>query len=104
VLKLFICQHYVSCDPSAGLCQLNGTQVARPVGRIPGVGKVTEEKLKQLEVQTIADLRAMDLPTREGRFGCYGAHLYELARGIDESDVRSSCPSSSNERSGGILW
>jgi len=55
-------------------------------------------------VQTIADLRAMDLPTLEGRFGCYGAHLYELARGIDESDVRSSCPSSSNERSGGILW
>src|SRR5438034_7848549 len=28
-----------------------------PVDRLPGVGKVTEEKLKQLEVQTIADLR-----------------------------------------------
>src|SRR5215472_15578043 len=33
-----------------------------PVGRIPGVGKVTEEKLKQLEVETIADLRILDLP------------------------------------------
>ncbi len=37
-----------------------------PVGRLPGVGKVTEEKLKHLEVQTIADLRRMDLPTLGG--------------------------------------
>src|SRR6267378_3775140 len=37
------------------------------VDRLPGVGKVTEEKLKQLEVQTIADLRRMDLATLEGR-------------------------------------
>src|SRR5882672_325772 len=33
------------------------------VGRLPGVGKVTEEKLKQLEVATIADLLQMDLAT-----------------------------------------
>src|SRR5690349_19965230 len=32
-----------------------------PVDRLPGVGKVTEEKLKHLEVQTIADLRRKDL-------------------------------------------
>src|ERR1700752_300524 len=29
-----------------------------PVGRIPGVGKVTEEKLKAFELHTIADLRS----------------------------------------------
>ncbi len=58
-----------------------------PVDRLPGVGKVTEEKLKQLKVQTIADLRRMDLATLEGRFGRYGVRLYELARGIDESEV-----------------
>ena len=34
----------------------------------------------------------MHLPTLEGRFGRYGARLYELARGIDESDVGSSRP------------
>jgi DNA polymerase-4 len=66
-----------------------------PVGRIPGVGKVTEEKLKQLEVQTIADLRRMDLPTLEGRFGRYGLRLYELARGIDESAVVPDRPTQS---------
>src|SRR6266851_4318066 len=58
-----------------------------PVDRLPGVGKVTDEKLKHLEVQTIADLRRMDLATLEGRFGRYGVRLYELAQGIDNSEV-----------------
>jgi DNA polymerase-4 len=33
-----------------------------PVGRLPGVGKVTEEKLKGFDVHTIADLRRFDCP------------------------------------------
>jgi len=66
-----------------------------PVDRLPGVGKVTEEKLKLLEVQTIADLRRMDLPTLEGRFGRYGVRLYELARGIDNSEVVPDRPTQS---------
>jgi DNA polymerase IV len=39
-----------------------------PVGRLPGVGKVTEEKLKGLDVHTIADLRRLDLSVLEARF------------------------------------
>src|SRR3989454_6660791 len=66
-----------------------------PVDRLPGVGKVTGEKLKQLEVQTIADLRRMDLPKLEGRFGRYGVRLYELARGIDNSEVVPDRPTQS---------
>jgi DNA polymerase-4 len=66
-----------------------------PVDRLPGVGKVTEEKLKQIEIQTIADLRRMDLPTLEGRFGRYGVRLYELARGIDNSEVVPDRPTHS---------
>jgi DNA polymerase IV len=66
-----------------------------PVDRLPGVGKVTEEKLKQLEVQTIADLRRMDLATLEARFGRYGLRLYELARGIDNSEVVPDRPTQS---------
>src|SRR5213592_3342009 len=65
------------------------------VGRLPGVGKVTEEKLKHLEVQTIANLRRMDLATLEGPFGRYGVRLYELARGIDESEVVPDRPTQS---------
>jgi DNA polymerase IV len=66
-----------------------------PVGRIPGVGKVTEEKLKGFDVRTIADLRRMPLATLEGRFGRYGGRLYELARGIDESAVVPDRPTQS---------
>jgi DNA polymerase-4 len=66
-----------------------------PVGRLPGVGKVTEDKLKHLEVQTIADLRRIDLATLEGRFGRYGVRLYELARGIDHSEVVPDRPTQS---------
>src|ERR1700722_15681950 len=47
-----------------------------PVGRLPGVGKVTEEKLKSLEIQTITDLQKLDLATLESSFGRYGLRLY----------------------------
>jgi DNA polymerase-4 len=65
------------------------------VARIPGVGKVTEEKLKSLEIETIADLRRMELPALERRFGRYGVRLYELARGIDNSEVIPDRPTQS---------
>jgi DNA polymerase-4 len=66
-----------------------------PVGRVPGVGKVTEGKLKGFEVQTIADLRRLDLSTLETRFGRYGVRLYELARGVDASKVVPDRPTQS---------
>ena len=66
-----------------------------PVGRIPGVGKVTEEKLKGLTIQTVADLRRLELSVLERRFGRYGVRLYELARGIDESAVVPDRPTQS---------
>src|SRR3981189_3671511 len=36
-----------------------------PVGRLPGVGKVTEEKLKARAIDTVADLRKLELATLE---------------------------------------
>jgi DNA polymerase-4 len=66
-----------------------------PVGRLPGVGKVTEEKLKSSEIQTIADLRRMELSTLERRFGRYGVRLYGLARGVDKSEVIPDRPTQS---------
>jgi DNA polymerase-4 len=66
-----------------------------PVGRLPGVGKVMEQKLKGLHVETVADLRKMELPTLENRFGRYGVRLYELARGIDGSEVIPDRPTKS---------
>ena len=66
-----------------------------PVGRLPGVGKVTEEKLGKLEIQTVRDLRRVDLPALEHHFGRYGRRLYELARGIDDSAVVPDRPTQS---------
>lgn len=66
-----------------------------PVSRLPGVGRVTEEKLKSFQVQTVGDLRALGLSTLERRFGRYGVRLYELARGIDKSEVVPDRPTQS---------
>jgi DNA polymerase-4 len=66
-----------------------------PVGRIPGVGKVTEKNLEDLNIKTVADLRAQDLSALEARFGRYGLRLYQLARGIDNSPVVPDRPTKS---------
>ena len=59
----------------------------QPVGRLPGVGKVTGEKLAKLGIQTVEDLRSLDLSVLEHEFGHYGLRLHELARGTDDSQV-----------------
>jgi len=66
-----------------------------PVGRLPGVGKVTEEKLAKLGIKTVGDLRRLDRPALEESFGRYGLRLHELARGIDESEVVPDRPTQS---------
>ena len=66
-----------------------------PVRRLPGVGKVTGEKLAKLGAQTVRDLRTLDLPVLEQHFGRYGQRLHELARGIDDSDVVPDRPTQS---------
>jgi len=66
-----------------------------PVGRIPGVGKVTEKNLEDMNIKTVGDLQAKDLATLEARFGRYGLRLYQLARGIDHSPVVPDRPTKS---------
>lgn len=65
------------------------------VERLPGVGKVTEEKLEKLGAKTVNHLRSLDLATLEAHFGRYGVRLYELARGIDENPVVPNRPTQS---------
>lgn len=66
-----------------------------PVGRLPGVGKVTGEKLEKLAIRTVGELRALDVPMLEGHFGRYGLRLYQLARGRDDSQVVPNRPTQS---------
>jgi DNA polymerase-4 len=84
----------------------NGLFVIRPdeidaflspllVARLPGVGKVTERKLGEMGIQTIEDLRVLDATALEERFGRNGLRLYQLARGIDHSEVIANRPTQS---------
>lgn len=58
-----------------------------PIGRIPGVGKVTEQYLMDAGIKTVGDVQAMNAGALENQFGRYGARLYELAQGIDHNPV-----------------
>ena len=66
-----------------------------PVGRIPGVGKVTEEKLLKLGLRLVGEIRARTLEELRTHFGRYGQRLYELARGVDENPVVPNRPTQS---------
>jgi DNA polymerase-4 len=66
-----------------------------PVGRLPGVGKVTEGKLVELGLSTVGQVRTASLAYLETTFGRHGRRLYELARGIDESEVVPDRPTQS---------
>jgi len=57
------------------------------VGRIPGVGQVTESRMKAVGIATVGDLYRLELSDLENHFGSYGTRLYQLARGIDHNPV-----------------
>jgi DNA polymerase IV len=66
-----------------------------PVGRLPGVGKVTGRRLEELGITTVGDMRAFELVKLESIFGRHGQRLYELARGIDNNPVVPDRPTKS---------
>ena len=72
--------------------EIDACLVTLPVGRLPGVGKVNEEKLANLGIKPVGDLRSLELEKLDDEFGGYGVRLYELARGIDESLVVADRP------------
>jgi DNA polymerase IV len=75
--------------------EVNAFLLPLPVGRIPGVGKVTEENLTRLGIKTVGELRNLERTRLEDEFGRYGVRLYELARGIDDNPVVPDRPTKS---------
>src|SRR5271167_585256 len=53
------------------------------VRRIPGIGKVTDEALRGLGIETIAQLQIVPLERLEETFGQWGTALFRKVRGID---------------------
>lgn len=59
-----------------------------PVERMWGVGAAMQKELDKLGVKTIGDLARTPEALLCGHFGERGRHLYALARGVDEREVR----------------
>ena len=72
----------------------------QPIGRMPGVGEVTEKALNSLGIRTLGQLASMPADSLTSRFGSYGEMLKMHARGIDHSRVHppSEAKSISTER------
>ena len=54
-----------------------------PVGKIPGIGEVTERALRALGIEFVRQLAAVELEKLERVFGQWGTALYRKARGGD---------------------
>ena len=75
--------------------EVNAFLASLPIGRIPGVGKVTESRLKEIGATTVGRLQCIDQSLLQARFGRYGRRLYDLARGIDHNPVVANRPTKS---------
>jgi len=60
-----------------------------PVAKLPGVGKKTEQSLKEMGITTIGELSSLPLDTIKRQFGATGAVLHSYARGIDDRQVEA---------------
>jgi DNA polymerase IV len=60
-----------------------------PVRRLHGVGPATERSLAEMGIQTVANLRAVELEILTARFGKHGRVLWEFSRGIDDRPVET---------------
>jgi len=59
-----------------------------PIRTIPGIGKKSEEKFSEMNLETILQLRSVDVFTLNGLFGRkVGSYIYNAARGIDDDPV-----------------
>ena len=75
-----------------GLLYLGGEYVTEflaplPVERLWGVGRVTLRKMRAAGIHTISQLAASDPARLKASVGSFGAHLRELASGIDPRPV-----------------
>ncbi|MYM64668.1 DNA polymerase IV [Pseudomaricurvus sp. HS19] len=70
--------------------EVDGFVRALPLRRIPGVGKVTAERLQRMGLETCADLRDYSLFELTRLLGSFGARLHALSRGEDSRPVKPS--------------
>jgi DNA polymerase-4 len=72
-----------------GMCVISPTKLddfvrELPLGKIPGVGKVTLQKLNNLGLYTCEDVRHYELEQLIKRFSKFGPVIWQRSHGIDE--------------------
>jgi DNA polymerase-4 len=77
-----------------GICVITPDQVSDfvanlPVGKVHGVGKVTQAKMAKLGIETCGQLREFSLIELVEQFGSFGQRLHHLARGEDHRPVKN---------------
>jgi DNA polymerase-4 len=90
--NLFVAKIASDARKPDGLCVVRPEQVMAfirllPVIKIPGIGKVTDARLQEMGIRTVAELERKPLEFLEKEFGKFGRYLYDIARGIDERPV-----------------
>jgi len=78
-----------------GLCVVTPAQgpdfiAAMPVARIHGIGPVTARRMKEMGIETGADLRTRDMEFLQRHFGKAARFYHGAARGIDERPVEEN--------------
>ena len=58
-----------------------------PIGKLPGIGKKTEQVLRGLGIKTLGELAHMSKAGLKSRFGVFGEMLHCFANGIDDRKV-----------------
>lgn len=58
-----------------------------PLGKIPGVGRVTSKRLTEMGLMTCSDVQCYQLENLLKRLGKFGKTLWERCHGIDEREV-----------------
>ncbi|MCL4160574.1 UNVERIFIED_CONTAM: hypothetical protein GTU68_005681 [Idotea baltica] len=61
-----------------------------PVRKVPGIGKVTERKMRGLGIKTTGDLQKQSEEELIRLFGKTGRWYYSIAKGVDSRAVNSS--------------
>tara|TARA_R110000751_G_scaffold116604_2_gene216507 strand:+ start:278574 stop:279611 length:1038 start_codon:yes stop_codon:yes gene_type:complete len=78
-----------------GICvitpdKLDQFVIGLPLGKIPGVGKVTLSKLNNIGLYTCADVRQFPFEDLIKRFGKFGAIIWDRSHGLDDRNLSLS--------------
>ncbi len=60
-----------------------------PIAKLPGVGKKTEQSLKEMGISTIEELANLAPDTMNRQFGATGAMIHSYARALDDREVEA---------------